>query len=277
MEINKYLKQMFKVIKIIIGVVLIFWMFLVVAFRPSHERDWEIGQENLPKIEANEKEITIDNFRNFNWKEGGEVDKNYETRKFQLDQLEDIDIFISHFDDFEGMAHIFLSFGFSDGEQVVVSAETRREQDEDFSPVLGLARQFEFLYVVGSEKDIIGLRTDLRDERVYLYPSTVAPETAQKIFLEIAKDVNKIHEKPRMYNTLTRNCTNELTRKVEKVSDANFPLTWKTVLPGYFDEVLFEMNLLETDVSFKETKKRSLINNQSVNRHDENFEESLRK
>jgi hypothetical protein len=37
------------------------------------------------------------------------------------------------------------------------------------------------------------------------------------------------------------------------------------------------MNLLETTVSFEETKKRSLIDNQSVNRNDENFEESLRK
>jgi len=268
---------MLRIIKIIAGVFLVSWLFLVLVFRPSHERDWEVGQEVLPKIEIKGEEIIIDNFRNFDWKESDKVEKNYETRKLKLNQLEDIDIFISHFDDFEGMAHIFISFGFSNGEQVVISAETRREQGENFSPILGLLRQFEFLYVVGSEKDIIGLRTDLRDERVYLYPSIVTPETAQKIFLEITEDVNKVYEKPRMYNTFTRNCTNELTRKVENVSDADFPVTWKTVLPGYFDEILFEMNLLKTDVSFKETKKRSLIDNQSVSRYDENFKESLRK
>jgi hypothetical protein len=58
----------------------------------------------------------------------------YETRTFDLAKLEGVDVFISHFDDFEGLAHIFLSFGFSDGEQVVVSLETRREADEEFSP-----------------------------------------------------------------------------------------------------------------------------------------------
>lgn len=170
-----------KITKIIVGLILLAWLGLFIAFRPSHDRDWEVGQEKLPKIEIENEKIVIENFRNFNWKDNESVDKNYETREFDFDKLEDVDVFISHFDDFEGLAHIFLSFGFTDGEQIVVSMETRREQDEEFSPLLGILRQFEFLYVVGSEEDIVGLRTDLRDERVYLYPSIATPKNRSGI------------------------------------------------------------------------------------------------
>jgi len=264
------------IIKIIAGAVLVGWLFLMIAFRPSHNRDWEVGQEQLPRIEIENEKIVIENFRNFDWKSEEDVDKNYETREFNLEKLERTDVFISHFDDFEGLAHIFLSFGFTDGEQIVISMETRREKDEEFSPLLGILRQFEFLYVVGSEEDVVGLRTDLRDERVYLYSSIATPEITQKLFVEIAKDVNSIYEKPQMYNTLTSNCTNELTQKVEQVANINFPLTWKTVLPGYFDEILFEMGLLETDQDFIQTKASRLIDNNSVNRYNPNFKQILR-
>jgi len=266
-----------KIIKIIIISVLFVWLTLIFVFSPSNDRDWEVGQEALPNITIEDKKIVIENFRNFDWKDDENVDKNYETREFNLDQLESLDVFISHFDDFEGLAHIFLSFGFSDGEQIVISVETRREKDEEFSPILGLARQFELLYVVSSEEDIVGLRTDLRSERVYLYPTVASPEMTKKIFLEVTEGVNSIYEKPQIYNTLTRNCTNELTREVEEATHINFPLTWKTVLPGYFDEVLFKMDLIKTDKKFNETKEDALIDNQAVDRHNGSYSLDLRK
>ncbi len=267
---------MLRIIKIIIGVVLVGWIILAVVFRPSHNRDWEVGQEELPKIEIENGKVIIENFRNFDWKTEKEVNKKYEKRIFNLNDLERTDVFISHFDDFEGLAHIFLSFGFSNGEQIVISMESRREKDEEFSPLLGILRQFEIIYVVGSEEDIVGLRTDLRKERVYLYPTVVSPEKSQEFFLEIAKEINSIYQKPKIYNTLACNCTNEITRKAEAISEIKFPLTWKTILPGYFDEVLSDMGLLKTDKNFSEIKNQSLINNDLVNRYDYDYKEKLR-
>jgi hypothetical protein len=187
-----------------------------------------------------------------------------------------VDVLISHFDEFEGLAHIFLSFGFSDGRHIVVSMETRREKGEEFSPVLGVLRQFEIVYVVGSEADIVGVRTDIRDERVYLYRSVASPKQARDLLLGIAGDVNGIFAQPRMYNTITANCTNVLTRRVEDISPVQFPLTWKTLLPGYFDEVLSEMGLIPSLGDFAETKRHSLIDNASVDRLSPQYEYELR-
>jgi hypothetical protein len=268
-----------KALKLLAGAVLavlLFWTVLVVAFRPSHERNWELGQEHLPRFVFQDERFTIEHFRNFDWTGEASAEVRYETRQFDLATITGVDVFISHFDDFEGLAHIFLSFGFSDGRHVVVSMETRREQGEEFSPVFGVLRQFEIIYVVGSERDIVGLRTDIRDERVYLYRTVASPQKARDLLLKIAGDVNDIYNQPRMYHTLANNCTNVLTRRVEDIADVTFPLTWKTVFPGYFDEVLYEMGLIAPMGDFAETKRRSLIDNTTVNRRSPRYEYDLR-
>jgi hypothetical protein len=257
----------------------VLYLVLYASFRPSHERTWELGQEALPYIEVKENgEITVTNFRNFDWQKEGSTTPRYETRTYSLDTLETVDVLISHFADFEGLAHIFLSFGFADGEHLIVSFETRREMGETFSPILGVLRQFEIIYIVGSEQDIIGVRTDVREgERVYLYPTKATPEKAKELFLALTHDINELSRKPRIYNTLFHNCTNEITRRVESISDVDFPLTWKTVLPGYFDEVLYEMELIPSNLSFDEIKRKHHIDNDTVDRHDATYSLDLRR
>lgn len=254
------------------------YLILVISFRPSHDRDWELGHEQLPKIEYSDtsSEITIQNFRNFEWTGKKEAVVNYEDKNFDLNEMVGVDVFISHFAEFEGLAHIFLSFTFSDDENVVVSLETRRESDESFSPLLGILRQFEIIYVVGSEQDIVGSRTGHRDERVYLYPAKISPEGARQLFGLIADNINGVYDKPQIYNTLTNNCTNELTRPVEQMSDVRFPLTWKTIMPGYFDEVLYELELIDTNGSFAEIKDKYLIDNSKVDEKLETYGADLR-
>lgn len=271
---NKILKWTLLTI-LVIGVL---YIILLLFFTPSHNRDWELGHEALPHFTyvADDSKVTIDNYRNFAWTSSKTAEVNYETREYNLEEIQSVDVLISHFDDFEGLAHIFLSFGFSGGEQVVVSLETRRENGESFSPLLGLLRQFEIIYVVGSEEDVVGVRTGYRDERVYLYPTKATPEQARKLFDLIAADINSIYEKPNMYNTLTKNCTNSLTRPVEEMSEVRFPLTWKTILPGYFDEVLHEMGLISPGESFETVKASHLIDNNKMDLKAGNYSQSLR-
>lgn len=258
---------------------LLMYLGLVLLFRPSHDRIWELGQEALPHITytATSSNITIENYRNFAWTGTKSATTTYETRTFDLDKLTGVDVFISHFDEFEGLAHIFLSFGFGNDEHIVVSLETRRETDETFSPLLGILRQFEIIYVVGSEEDIVGVRTGHRNERVYLYPTVATPEQARKLFDLLAAEINGVYQQPRMYNTLTHNCTNELTRPVEKMSAVRFPLTWKTILPGYFDEILYNLALIDTDQSFTEIKNKHYIDNTAVDVTKETYSTDLRR
>ncbi len=272
-------KKIFRSFGFVVVSLAVFYIVTLLLFRPSHDREWQLGHEALPQIvySTESSQISIANYRNFAWTEVNAADIQYETRSFDLDQMSGVDVIISHFDDFEGLAHIFLSFGFTDGNQVVVSLETRRESDESFSPLLGILRQYEMIYVVGSEKDVVGVRTGHRDERVYLYPTKATPEQARRLFDLLAVKINDVYNAPTMYNTLTNNCTNELTRSVEEMSDIDFPLTWKTILPGYFDEVLYDLELIDGEGAFSAVKDRHLIDNTQVDVTSETYRADLRR
>jgi hypothetical protein len=269
-------KKIFRILLVLALLVAISLGIFLALQRPSHNRDWELGQEKLPRILVEGDEITIQNLRDFHWTGPFLAEPNYITAQYLLSELQTVDVVISHFDEFEGLAHIFLSFGFRDGRHVSVSLETRREKDEEFSPTLGLLRQFEIIYVVGTDNDLLGVRTGPREERVYIYPTPASPEKVRELFRKLAQDINAVYEKPIFYNTLTQNCTNRLTRRVEEISDVEFPLTYKSILPGYFDEVLYEMRLIQTRGSFEETKRGAFIDNAKADPTDPEYAVKIR-
>ncbi len=266
-----------KIAMVIIILILILLGTLVLIKKPSHNREWELGQEKLSKIEIQNSNVKVVNFRNFDWKHDNVASINYVQKNFDLDKITGVDVAISHFSNFEGMAHIFIVFRFEDNENIVVSVETRREKGESFSPILGILREFEIIYVMGSENDIIGLRTDLRKERVYLYPTVASAQEAKELFLLVAKDVNNIYDQPVFYNTLLNNCTNVITRRVEDISDVKFPLSYKTILPGFMHEVLYKLKLIPTDKSLEEIKNDYRIDNSKVNRKSIDYSSQIRK
>lgn len=264
-----------KIVVVFVFLALVGAVFLW-TIQPSHDRTWELGQEQLPTFQIYGDVLKVENYRNFIWTGELTAEPVYESRQFNLAKLTDLDVFISHFDPFEGLAHIFLSFGFAGGERLVVSLESRREVGEDFSPFLGILRQYEIIYVVGSEEDIVGARTEYRGERVYRYPTVATPEQVRRLLLLLGEDVNSVAAEPKFYNTLAHNCTNELTRRVEDMSSLEFPFTWKTLLPGYFDEVLYEMGLIQKVGTFADTKAARLIDNAVVNPRSGRFSQELR-
>ena len=84
----------------------------------------------------------------------------------QLSHLIALDFYVSYWR--EGLVgHTFLSFIFDNAPPLSISIETRPEVGEGFDPVASLFKQFELIYVVGDERDIVGLRTNHRDETVY--------------------------------------------------------------------------------------------------------------
>ncbi|XLQ20667.1 MAG: DUF4105 domain-containing protein [Candidatus Moraniibacteriota bacterium] len=243
---------------------------------PNHDRSWELGHDKLPQIQISGDNITIQNMRDFTWNVDGGADGKYITDKFKLSEMDSVDVIISHFDDFHGLAHIFITFGFENDEYIVVSVETRREENEAFSPWTGLLNKFELIYVVGTERDIIGTRTNVRGEKVYLYNVDAEPKTIQKLFKLIAEDINVIYDTPKFYNTLSWNCINAITRRVEDVADVNFPVTYKMLLPGFVDEVLYDMEIIRQKGTFEEIEMKAEIDNDRVDRDSEDFSNQIR-
>ena len=53
-----------------------------------------------------------------------------------------------------------MSFIFDNAPPLSISIETRPEVGEDFAPIASLFKQFELIYVVGDERDLVRLRTN---------------------------------------------------------------------------------------------------------------------
>jgi hypothetical protein len=109
------------------------------------------------------------------------------------------------------MAHTMISFGFEGGDYVCFSIETRKEKGEGYSAVKGLFRQFELVYVVADERDVLRLRTNYRQgEEVYLFRLNGSPAQVREFFLNYVRRMNSLRQRPEWYSALTHNCTTSI-------------------------------------------------------------------
>lgn len=96
-----------------------------------------------------------------------------------------------------------ISFGFSDGDHIVFSAEIRRERGRSFSESGGFFKEFELVMIAATENDFVRLRTDVRREDVSLFPLRLSPQYARELFVSYIEKANELADKPEFYQTIT--------------------------------------------------------------------------
>ena len=107
--------------------------------------------------------MRITGVRNFEYRSRNDFTVRYETREVQLSHLTAVDFYVSYWS--EGLvAHTFVSFIFDNVPPLSIFIETRPEVGEGFNPIASLFKQFELIYVVGEERDLVGVRTNYRHE-----------------------------------------------------------------------------------------------------------------
>ncbi len=213
---------------------------------PSNDRDWEFGQQKAQQVEIKGDKITVKDLRDYNWTNEGNEEK-YHDFSFILGDIQSMEIGESHFSVHEGIGHIFLIFNLKDGRDIALSIESRRDNGEDFTIPKGLMFDYELIYLLATKKDLISLR-EKRNERIYLYPIKASAAKSQELFLLIADRVNSLYETPEFYHLFFANCTNLITKEVEKISDKKFPFYEKTFAPGHAGRALFEMGIIDSDI-----------------------------
>ena len=233
------------------------WYALIPA---SNDREWSPDQAVLPDIEIGEDVVRIRNLRDFEYRSMDDYTPRYADGTFALDDLRSVDWVLETFSAFPGAAHSFLSFGFAGGRYVAISVEVRKEKGEEYSAVKGLFKQHDLMYVIGTERDLIGLRTNHRHDDVYLFPVRATPEKKRALFLDMVRRAKALQERPEFYNTLTNACTTNLVDHVNRISPRRVPFGLEAVLPGYADSLAYNLGLLDTDVPLEELRARYRIN-----------------
>ncbi len=249
----------------------------VMSKTASHDRDWASGQARLPVIVFTDDLVTVQNIRNFAYGADGRVEAAaYYNRTYDLREVSSVWFGISHFSNFDGLAHTFLSFGFSDGTFLALSIEARRETKEAFHPVRGLFRNYEIIYVLADERDVIGVRSHIKGERVQLYELQIQPDVGAHFLRAMLMEAAEITQTPRFYNTLTDNCTTGIVRHARRVPAWRRVLDCRIVLPGYSDGLAHDLGLLGEDISLEEARNRATVDPSQVPLETEQFSAAIR-
>jgi hypothetical protein len=236
---------------------LLAWFF---SIQPSNERQWRPEVARLPHATIQGKLVTVRDIRNFDYRSEDDFTPRYYDRTFDLDKLDSVDLVAVYWMG-PAIAHVFVTFGFGD-DHLAVSIEARKESNESYSTLGGFFRQYELMYVVGDERDIIRLRTNYRKdppEDVYVMRLNGGEGTGTRFFLDYMDKINQLHAKPEFYNTLTTNCTTSILHHASK-NPGSPSFSWRILASGYAPEHVYEAGRLDTSLPFPELFRRSRVN-----------------
>jgi Domain of unknown function (DUF4105) len=225
----------------------------------SNDRRWQPDVAVTPRATVAGDLVTLHGVRNFAFRTETDYVPRWEDRTYDLGRLDAVDLIASYWAG-RAIAHVFVSFGFG-GEHVAVSVETRKEEHERYSTIAGLFKQYELVYVVGDERDVIRLRTTVRqpNEDVHVYRLRGSADEMRRVFLTYVQAINELHARPRFYNTLTTNCTTAVLFNL-RVNPEAAPWSWKILLSGHAPEYAYDRGRLDTSMPFLELERRALVN-----------------
>jgi hypothetical protein len=230
------------------GSVVAAWTWWWESISALAKRNWvpEDGRQAMATLDG--QHLLVSNVRNFTWHSPREFTPVWEDRSYDLDKLDAVDIFVCTWGD-PRIAHIIVSFVFSDTAPLAFSIETRRETNEKWSIFAGFMKSYELIIIAADERDVIRVRTNIRKERVQRYRILSTPETRQRMLARYIRELNEVAERPRFYNTLYRNCTTEVVR-ILRETGREVPLDWRLLITGYLPQYLYGHGLISTDQPF---------------------------
>jgi hypothetical protein len=229
-----------------------------VAIPPSHDRHWRPEVAVMPRAVIEGDRVRLTGVRNFDYRTRNDFTVRYEEREVSLSHLIALDFYVSYFT--EGpVGHTFVSFIFDNAPPLAISIETRPEVGEGFAPVASLFKQFELIYVVGEERDVVGVRTNHRREPVYLYRLNTSADDARRLLLVYLTRINELANRPEFYHLLTNSCTINIVRYANAAGrSGRFDI--RHLLNGLIDSYLYHSGRIDTTLPFDELRRRSLIN-----------------
>jgi len=216
--------------------------------------------------------------RDFSYSSVNDYEENYYDKKLKIEDIQSLYYIIEPFGEYDWPAHTMFSFGLNNGEYIVISAEIRKEKWESFSPLKWLIREYEVVYMIWSESDFVKLRANHRKDEVIVYPIKTPKEKIQKLFISMLNRADELSKKPEFYNTLTQNCTTSILNHINDLREQKIPWSIEALLPSHSDKIIYDLGLIDTNLSLEEAREYYTINELSEKFWtDENYSEKIRK
>lgn len=261
-----------------LSVILCFFILAIalnIFTTPSNDRVWNVDQLVIPEAQFIGDLVTIRNIRNFSYKSTTEYEPKYYDKTFDLNKIKKVYYVVEPFSGYVGAAHTFLSFEFEGNQFVSISVEIRKEVGETFSATQGLFNQYELMYVIADERDVIGLRANHRKDEVFVYPMKAEKEKVKTLFIDMLNRTNKLAVKPEFYNTLLSTCTTNIVDHVNKISENRVPFSLEILFPKNSDKKAYDLGLIDTALPFEEARKKFKVN-ERAEKYKDNIDFSVK-
>ena len=247
---------------LVVAVLTLLWVF---ARQPRDDRQWWAETSRVPEVrmEAEGRFVDLKNVRAFRWRRYDLADPaEWIERRVDLHALSRVELVLEPFPGNDRFAHSMLSFSFDDGSPpLVVSVEARKEQGERFGLLPGLFRQFELIYVLADEQDVLGKRA-IDGRRLYLFPIRADREWVRELFVDLVTRAAALQQEPAFYHSLRSNCTTALLQHVNRRLDPPIPLGREIVFNGRAAAWLHRHGYLDTELEFEAALARFRVDAQ---------------
>ncbi len=222
---------------------------------PDGNQKWSTEQARQPHVEIDGNLVHVDDVRNFTWHTATDFTPGFYNRTYDVDKLDSMYYVVAAMPLWEGVAHVFVCFGFTDGQFVAVSVEGRRREGQPYRLIPSMFRQFQLMYVVGDERDVVGLRGAIWKKPVYFYPVRTTNERKRAIFLDMMERAHSLEEHPEFYHLITNNCMNNITWHLRRLGGRAVPFDLQVLLTGFSDRVAYYLGYIDTELPFAKARR----------------------
>lgn len=215
----------------------------------------------MPYAEISGSQYLLRNIRDCHYLSKDDFVLDYHDRLIDLSQIQTVDFIVVPFKPNSPLAHTMVSFGIDDGSYLCVSVESRRQVGDSYQALASLTRGYDLMYVLGEERDLIGVRTNHFEVDVYVYPTQVTADRAQAFFSDMIERMNELSKHPEFYNLFRNNCTTNITDHVNNISPNRIAKTsLANLFTGFSAKYAYRIGLLENRIPYEDLKAICYIN-----------------
>ena len=153
---------------VVVSAIVAIYFFAFVV--PNPNQKWSPEQAYQPHVEILGDKVHVSHVRNFTWHTATDFTAGYYDRVYDVSKLDSTYYVVASMPLWEAVAHVFVCFGFSDGQHVAISVEGRRMEGQRDRLIPSMFRQYQMIYVVGDERDVVGLRARHLEKARILLP-----------------------------------------------------------------------------------------------------------
>ncbi len=241
---------------VLLGGLAAFGAFLiaVVTKEPRHDRDWYAHLSRLPHVDLEGGAFSIAPYGNWTYTEEAPEDRVWtEVPARRIADVRRAWFVMEPHPGLPVMAHTFVLFEFGEGDLVGLTIEARKEKREDYSAIAGAFNKFELMFYWASPRDLMTRRAVMMDRALYMYRLELSQGEAEAYLTALLEKTISIERRPRFYNTLTSNCTNELAKAAGLAWDPAFVFT------GGADKALYRLGRISGGDGFDAVHERARI------------------